>query len=79
MNRSSASGHPVGVVGWLLAWTLEFILHGQVRLGGVSGIWACSAPGMARAGAAAKMDNHGKQCVPEGRQDSPRGLQSCCV
>lgn len=74
MNRSSASAQPAGVLGWLLAWTLEFMLHGQVRLGGASGIWACSGPGMARAGAAARMHNHGKQRVPEGRQDSPRGL-----
>lgn len=54
MKRSSASGQPVGVVGWLLAWTLKFMLHGQVRLGGASGIWACSGPGMARAGAAVR-------------------------
>lgn len=64
-------------MGCLLAWTLEFKLHKQLTLGETSGIWACSGAGMARAGAAARMDNHGKQCVPEGRQDSPRGLQSC--
>lgn len=78
-SGASASAQSAGVVGWLLAWTLEFVLHVQVRLGGASGIWAYGGPGMARAEAAARMDNHGKQYVAKGRQDSPRGLQSCCA